>query len=91
MTRQELITEIRNHYNRNRLKEIDRDYLAFEEEMATIEDLELILKLTDQNAILSNDHNSCLLYATGLTAQFDFKKERCDTVGGSPPDKYLTH
>ena len=86
MKREELIKKIQTHYKSDRLSLIDKDFLIFEEEMSTLSDLEIILVALDKKAQLPNPHNSCLLYCTGLTSEFDLSKERCDTEGGSPPD-----
>jgi DNA polymerase-3 subunit alpha len=86
MNREELIKKIQTHYRSDRLSRIDKDFLIFEEEMSTVNDLETILVALDKKAQLPNPHNSCLLYCTGLTSEFDTGKERCDTEGGSPPD-----
>lgn len=82
---------MRSFYLPTRLSRIDRDFLEFEEEMASQEDLQQVLKLTSieyrPNAIFShNPNNSVLLFVTGLTDEFDWEKARANTVGGSPPD-----
>lgn len=86
MNRQILLNEIKNFYRQDRLNIVDRDYLLFEEEITSLEDLERILLCCKKKIPLPNPHNSCLLYCTELSSQFDFTKERCDTQGGSPPD-----
>lgn len=86
MSRQELLSTIQSHYISDRLLEVDEDFLSFEEDMATESDLEMIIQCGRAQKQLPNPHNSCLLYCSGLTDEFDFKKERCDTKGGSPPD-----
>jgi len=79
-----LIQQIQNKYIPDRVTKVDLDFLAFEEEMSNQEDLKLML--TPHGAKLANPHNSILLYVLGLTDEFDFKKARADTVGGSPAD-----
>lgn len=81
-----MVEEIKNYYLENRLIEIDPDFLEFEEEKATQEDLEIVLYALKNNLSLPNTHNSCMLYVTGLSDEFDFVEARCDTIGGSPPD-----
>lgn len=86
MNRQEIVSKLRETYIEERYELIDKDYLAFEEEMAAQEDLELILTSTKTKVKLSNPHNSIILYLVGLTEEFDFTKERSDTKGGAAPD-----
>ena len=88
MTRQELINFITNNFNQERLAMLDSDFLSFELDMATMDDLKLVADaILTRPPLLSNQHNSCILYATELSDTFDFNKARADTVGGSPPDK----
>ena len=86
MNREDLVKQLRSFYSVVRKQEVDADFLIFEEEMSSIADLETILVALDRKMQLPNPHNSCLLYVTGLTNDFDFQRERCDTQGGSPPD-----
>ena len=85
-----MIEQIRQHYNKERCSKLDIDFLNFEEEMSSSEDLArvaelLSLKLPTQIK-LPNPHNSCILYACELTDEFDFVQARANTIGGSPPD-----
>ena len=77
-------------YIPERVDQIDRDFLSYEEEMIDQKDTNIILDLLYNNnpgAIkFSNPHNSIILFICGLTDEFDFDKARADTVGGSPPD-----
>lgn len=83
-SRESLVSKLRKTYlNRG----VDKDYLVFEEEMTSLQDLESILIALDKKIQLPNPYNSCLLYETGLSNEFDFERERADTKGGSPPDK----
>lgn len=86
MLREDIIEQIQATYLTDRTSLVDEDYLVFEEETATLEDLQLILSAYERKISLPNPHNSCLLYVTGLSLAFDFAKERCNTIGGSPPD-----
>jgi DNA-directed DNA polymerase III PolC len=74
----------------DRVSQLDFDFLQYEEEMITADDLarltQLVSHTTTNNCKFPNPHNSCLLYVTGLTDEFNFKQERADTRGGSPPD-----
>ena len=45
MTRAELLLSIRRYYISDRLEQVDKDFLDYEESMAKIEDLEKILEL----------------------------------------------
>ena len=65
MNRQEIVSKLRETYIEERYELIDKDYLAFEEEMAAQEDLELILTSTKTKVKLSNPHNSIILYLVG--------------------------
>ena len=53
--------------------------------------LTLLLDNKKANGKLSNPHNSIILYITGLSDNFNFTKERSDTIGGSPPDIDIDH
>ncbi|MBM08049.1 MAG: hypothetical protein CMF69_00495 [Magnetovibrio sp.] len=91
-----LINQIKNNYISDRVSEIDRDFLDFEEDMISKQDQERILSLifllnTQSEIKFPNPHNSILLYVCGLTDEFDFKKGRSNTVGGSPPDIDIDH
>lgn len=85
-----LVEELRSCYRDTRLPRIDQDFLEYEEEMASKEDKERIIRLSrvrsDAPIFTTNPHNSVLLFVTGLTDEFDFEKARADTIGGSPPD-----
>ncbi len=88
MTRLELTNFIVSNFDEERIAALDPDFLAFELEMAKLDDLKLVADaIIARPPLLSNHHNSCILYATQLSDQFDFKKARADTIGGSPPDK----
>lgn len=83
----ESITRIQSQYNPSRLKLIDQDFLSFEEDLTTDEDLQLLEQaIMKRVRFPTNPHNSILLYVTGLTDQFDTKQARAHTRGGSPPD-----
>lgn len=87
MERKELINSIQNFYIKDRLIKVDKDFLEFEEDLADLNDLNLILEYLNKNKKAShNKHNSILLFITGLSDTFDFQKERCDHRGGSEPD-----
>lgn len=82
-----MIETIKKHYLPNRISEIDLDFLEYEEQMIDHSDLQIVLSLIKQGkSNLPNPHNSIILYATNLSNEFDFKKARCDTIDGSPPD-----
>ena len=83
-----MIQELKKYYNPNRLEQVDPDFLTFEEEMAPELDIERLLNLINGNfnQLLPNPHNSILLYLVGISNEFDFKKGRSNTVGGTPPD-----
>lgn len=84
-----MIDKIKKHYIQERLLSIDKDFLAYEEDFISQEDLETIISLLDPKSNLStipNPANSVMLYCLGLTNDFDFEKARCDTIDGSPPD-----
>ncbi len=100
--RKEILKYIDNHIIDERLNQVDSDYLEFEVKMSNLQDLK---KISDclygrdafgyKNVKLpifeENPYNSILLYITGLTDIFDFKKERSDTIDGSPPDIDIDH
>jgi len=78
---------LQNNYIPERLATIDADFLSFEEDLASDEDIQLIVQAINSKAKLeTNPFNSCLLYATGLTNIFDFELARAHTIDGSPPD-----
>lgn len=82
-----MIKELREYYVKERVKQVDQDYLQFEEEMIRKEDLKSIIQLREKGVLpCFNPHNSILLYITNCTDEFDFKKGRSDMTGGSPPD-----
>lgn len=83
----EIITRIQSQYDPSRLELVDQDFLSFEEDLSTDEDLKLVeLALESKIKFDSNPHNSIILYLVGLTDQFDQDRARSDTKGGSPPD-----
>jgi hypothetical protein len=93
--KQDIIAELRTFYIQTRMPIVDQDFLEFEEEMASEEDLSYILnKCYDLFGegpghpvqYWDNPHNSIILALTGLTDQFDTTKGRSDTIDGSPPD-----
>jgi hypothetical protein len=87
MQRNELIETVRRSFLKERLQEIDSDFLSFEEEMILTEDLELICKLISaKQKLVNNPYNSILLYLTGVVDEFDKTRARSDTIGGSSPD-----
>lgn len=86
-----MIAKIREYYFDDRVEQVDSDFLEFEEEMARKEDLARILEILEDGVDQGctgwpNPHNSILIYVTGLSNDFDFKKGRSDMTGGSPPD-----
>lgn len=83
-----MIKELQTRYLRSRVERVDEDFLKFEEQMTAPEDLELMLHLCRNTELcqIQNPHNSIMLYVLGLTNDFDFKKGRSNTIGGSPPD-----
>ena len=82
-----MLNKIKKYYSSERLNSIDLDFLEYEEEMIEQKDLDLILNLLETNKSgLPNPHNSIILYVSSLSDEFDFKKARCNTVDGSPPD-----
>lgn len=88
MNREEKLNTIRSHYIGSRVSSVDSDFLEFEELMTEDDDLLIILNHlnTKKQEKLANTYNSILLYITGITDEFDFRKGRADTTGGSPPD-----
>lgn len=83
-----MLTKLKNFYIRDRLCKIDSDFLSYEEDFISQEDLQAIITLLEQESLskIKNIHNSIILYITGLSDEFDFVKARCDTINGSPPD-----
>lgn len=79
-----MIKELRKLYIDSRIAEVDPDFLEFEEEMISENDIKLIQALKPSS--IPNPHNSILLYVTGKTNEFDFKKARANTIGGAAPD-----
>ena len=72
-----------------RVSQVDPVFMRFEIDRASKQDMDKILSMcqdSKRKPFLDNPHNSIILYITGLTDQFDFDRERCDTKGGSPPD-----
>jgi hypothetical protein len=66
---------IDSHLLNSRLNQIDQDYLEFEVKMASDLDIERIaFSLLGNEKFSTNPYNSILLYITGLTNEFDFKK-----------------
>ena len=80
------ISTLQDSYIPERIAQIDKDFLSFEEDLATDEDLAYVIKALGNELSLPNPYNSCILYTTGLTDVFDFKEARAMTIGGSPPD-----
>ena len=83
-----MLERIKKHYVEARIEFVDKDFLEFEEESIKKEDLEKILSILDSWPLgeYPNPHNSIILYLTGISNDFDFKKGRSDMTGGSPPD-----
>lgn len=83
-----MLNKIKNFYIKDRLCKIDSDFLSYEEDFISAEDLSSILLLLENsnNIKFENPRNSIILYCCGLTDSFDFEKARCDTIDGSPPD-----
>jgi len=81
---------INNYYIPERVSEVDKDFLTFEEDMISTSDVQMILDILSNKTHLvgklPNPHNSILLYLTGITNTFDKTKARSDTIDGSPPD-----
>lgn len=88
MSKDSLIKKIKELYIKQRLENIDKDFLEFEEEMIDLQDLEFILNNYKDfiNCKIPNPYNSILLYITGCSDQFDHKKQRSYIKGGAPPD-----
>lgn len=87
MERQETLNALREFYIPERLEEVDPDFLEFEEEMSSLEDLQQILECKEAGVYgWTNDHNSIIWYLVGCSDQFDTVKGRSDTIDGSPPD-----
>jgi|14BtaG_2_1085337.scaffolds.fasta_scaffold00028_45 DNA-directed DNA polymerase III PolC len=85
--RQQTLQVLRDHYIPERIQHVDVDFLSFEEDLTTQEDLERVVAAGKNGVHFTrNPHNSIILYVTGLTDQFDSEKARADTRGGSPPD-----
>lgn len=80
------MNNFRKIYNQERVKQIDLDFLAYEEEMIDPKDLETIKTLLQKKIKIPNPHNSIILYLLNLSDEFNFSKARCDTIDGSPPD-----
>jgi DNA polymerase-3 subunit alpha len=79
--------KINEFYVPDRQAQVDQDFLSFEEDMITDEDLDLIKTSLELGITqLPNPHNSVLLYITGLSDIFDFEKARANTIDGTPPD-----
>jgi DNA polymerase-3 subunit alpha len=96
--RKKILQSIDSFIIDTRYNQVDPDYLEFEIKMSSIEDLERMNSCLINGAYSKNEtffnhnpHNSILLYVTGLTSEFDFKKARSDTIGGSPPDIDIDH
>ncbi|MAE81839.1 MAG: hypothetical protein CMB80_03820 [Flammeovirgaceae bacterium] len=98
--RKQILIYIDEHIIEDRLNQVDPDYLEFEIKMTPMQDL---VRISDCLCIgrygdtckkvffEENPHNSILLYITGLTDTFDFKKARSNTIDGSPPDIDIDH
>lgn len=93
-----MLEQIKKNYIKERVSQVDSDFLAFEEDMISLEDQERIstlISLLDQNSQikldLPNPHNSIILYLCGLTNHFDLDKGRSNTIDGSPPDIDIDH
>jgi DNA polymerase III alpha subunit len=81
------IEKLKLHFDKKRLSQVDPDFLSFELDLITEQDLDLVLKAIENKVYFkSNPHNSIILYVSNITNEFDFKKERADTFGGTPPD-----
>lgn len=82
------MNQLKNYYIQDRLLKIDQDFLEYEEEFISNDDINLIISLLQgQKPVkLINTNNSIVLYLVGLTDEFDYEKARCDTIDGSPPD-----
>ena len=93
-----MLKQIKQNYIKDRVSLVDLDFLTFEEDMISQEDIERIatllslLKSDPNNKLdLPNPHNSIILYICGLTDIFDNVKGRSNTIGGSPPDIDIDH
>ncbi len=80
--RNELITQLRQGYNPFRVHKVEPEFLEFEEEMASEEDLK---KLLVAKGRYPNPHNSTLLYVLGLTDEYN-PTLNVDTIGGASAD-----
>ena len=82
------MNQLNKYYIPDRLSSIDQDFLEYEQDFISKEDLADIISLLSapSKVKLDNPHNSIILYCTGLTDKFDFEKARCNTIDGSPPD-----
>jgi DNA polymerase-3 subunit alpha len=83
-----MLNKLKNLYITSRLCKVDEDFLSYEEDFIPKEDLTMIITLLEDKTLskVKNNHNSIILYITGLSDEFDFVKARCDTINGSPPD-----
>lgn len=83
----ELIKQLRSYYKSKRLALIEPEFLEFEEDLISPDDLKLVLVACENQVLFrDNTYNSCILFVTGLTDEFDYKQARAITKGGSPPD-----
>ena len=83
-----MLNKLKNFYISERLCKVDEDFLSYEEDFVSKEDLDTIISLLqdEKKLKMNNIHNSIILYITGLSDEFNFEKARCDTISGSPPD-----
>lgn len=83
-----MLNKLKNLYISERLCKVDEDFLSYEEDFISKEDLDTIISLLqdEKKLKMNNIHNSIILYVTGLSDEFNFEKARCDTISGSPPD-----
>ena len=86
--RTEVLENLRTFYLSERQKEIDPDFLEFEENRADLDELTLLANALGKQVkkAYPNPNNSILLYLTGLTHEFNRVEARSKMVGGSPPD-----
>lgn len=85
--REKLLDQLRVNYQAARLLELEYEFLQFEEDMIAIDDLELIVKALERDSKqIDNPYNSCILYVSGLSDEFNFEEARCKSRGGSSPD-----
>jgi DNA polymerase-3 subunit alpha len=85
--RTEILQKLKDHYDPQRIQQVDADFLSFEEDLTTLEDLQRVQSCIDTSFKFDkNPHNSIILYLTGLTNHFDSEQARANTKGGSPPD-----